>query len=79
NTVPFASGDRFAAPDASAARIVQVIGGAAFQARREGSAIVAVAASEAALDAVVQWAGQAEAEGVRFAPLSAVLRRRAGE
>ncbi|MEM7745081.1 MAG: divergent polysaccharide deacetylase family protein, partial [Pseudomonadota bacterium] len=47
NTVPFASGDRFAAPDASAARIVQVIGGAAFQARREGSAIVAVAASEA--------------------------------
>lgn len=72
----YAESNRYAGPEATEEQIYEVLDGAAFQARRRGTAIVSVAASQAALKAVVRWGLERGGQEVWFAPLSAVVARR---
>lgn len=71
----YAESNRYAGPEATEEQIYQILDGAAFQARRKGTAIVSVAASSAALKAVVRWGLERGGQEVWFAPLSAVIAR----
>ncbi|MEM6620637.1 MAG: divergent polysaccharide deacetylase family protein [Pseudomonadota bacterium] len=75
--VAFLRGGRIAGSNASADQIYQMIDIAARQAQRDGTAVVALAASDTSLKAMVRWA-LAGGAAVRLAPVSAVVARRAG-
>ncbi|MFK7944277.1 MAG: divergent polysaccharide deacetylase family protein [Paracoccaceae bacterium] len=71
----YAESNRYADVEATEEQIYQMLDGAAFQARRKGTAIVSVGATSAALKAVVRWGLERGGQEVWFAPLSAVIAR----
>ena len=74
--IPYAETNRYVTADASEDQIYQMLEGAAFQARRLGTTIVAVSASQDALKAIVRWGLENGGQQVWFAPLSAVIARK---
>ena len=71
----YVESNRFVAAGATEDQVYQMLEGAAFQARRQGSAIVSISASAAALKALVRWGLERGGQEVWFAPLSAVIAR----
>ncbi|MEM1298759.1 MAG: divergent polysaccharide deacetylase family protein [Pseudomonadota bacterium] len=72
----YAESNRYAEGSADENEIYQMLDGAAFQARRQGTAIVTVGATSDALKAIVRWGLERGGQEVWFAPLSAVIARR---
>lgn len=77
--LPYTATDRYAPVGATEAQIYQMLDGASFLARRQGTSVLAVPASPDALKAVVRWGLERGGQEVWFAPLSAVIARRAAE
>ncbi|MEM9060161.1 MAG: divergent polysaccharide deacetylase family protein [Pseudomonadota bacterium] len=75
--VAYAESDRFVGSDATDEQVFTTLENAAFQARQKGTAIVYVTASGAALTAILRWGLVKDRRPVWFAPVSAVLKRRA--
>jgi polysaccharide deacetylase 2 family uncharacterized protein YibQ len=71
----YAASNRFVGAGATEDQIYQVLEGSAFQARRNGTTIVTVAASQDALKALVRWGLERGGQEVWFAPVSAVIKR----
>lgn len=75
----WAAGDRVIDRSASAEQIYQNLETAALQARRKGSVIVFVPASQEAMRGLVRWGLERGGQEVWFAPVSAVIARRAAQ
>ena len=71
----YVESNRYVPVDATEEQVYQMLEGASFQARRKGSAVVAVSASQQALKALVRWGLERGGQEVWFAPLSAVIAR----
>ena len=76
--MPYTQGNRIVDGPAEADQIYRAIDSAAHQARQWGTSVLFLEASEPALQALVRWGlEQRDANPVRFAPISAVIQRRA--
>ena len=75
--VPYAEVSRVVSAASDGDQIFTNLENAAFQARQNGTAIVEIAASPQALTALVRWGLEKDRRPVWFAPVSAVLKRRA--
>ena len=75
--VVYAGSDRFVPAGKDDAQVFTSIENAAFQARQKGTAIVYITASREALTALLRWGLVKDRRPVWFAPVSAVIARRA--
>ncbi len=76
--VPYAAANRQVPPEANGDQIFTNLENAAFQARQKGTAIVQITASREALTSLLRWGLEKDRRPVWFAPVSAVIARRAG-
>ena len=75
----YVQSNRYVAAGATLDQVYQMLEGASFQARRQGSAVVSISASPAALTALVKWGLERGGKEVWLAPLSAVIARQQAE
>lgn len=72
----FLQSNVYVEPGSTGEQVLQALEIAAFQARRRGSAVIFVEASQEGLRAVVLWGLQNSGRDVIFAPISAIMRKR---
>ncbi|MEL7470823.1 MAG: divergent polysaccharide deacetylase family protein [Pseudomonadota bacterium] len=77
--VVYSESERFVGAGASSDEVFQNLEDAAFLARQKGTAIIYVTSSTEALTALLRWGLEKDRRPVWFAPISAVIKRRAAD
>ncbi len=77
--VPYVHSNRFVPAGTSGDQIYQMLESAAFRARREGTAVLVISGEPTALQALLRWGLERDRRPVWFAPISAVIERRAAK